>query len=633
MPTSAVRLERAGALVQVLLNESNIGGDAFAQRRTTAAEILEQVGIAVAVLQARSYEVQLVNASWRELFGDNATSLPFAGLHERVSMRFAEVERTQYPVHLTDIELATPDYVGFYEASISPRRDTDGVVDGVIVTCFDTTEEVLERILSVPPDALMWIGRQRGEIEDANRAWRAYVGAAAKKSWLRQVHPNGRDRCLAAFNETMANGRIASCEVRLRRADGAYRWHELRFVGADNERAFVAGVQIPGADLVRSERAARKEAELANQLKDRFLAAVSHELRAPLTTMMLWEGVLRSETSDDALRARALDAIHQSALMQSRLVGDLLDVSRANSGKLYVDTRPIDITRVIEQAVAEITPALMKKNLAIDVELCDTRVVDGDPVRLRQVIDNILSNALKFTDPGGKLDVKTERRNGMIAIEISDTGRGIAKSSLKRVFEPFSQLEETMTRNEGGLGLGLAIARELVLLHGGTVEAASPGVGQGATFTIALPVGKKRRMTTPPPTHQPITLDRLRILVVDDDHRLRAALALLLGRAGAQVTVATGAQHARDEIEKGIFDALICDVAMPHEDGYSLIRSIRGTGSETPAIALTAHATAADASLALAAGFDIHVAKPVDINHLVACIAQAIELRTTRVRK
>lgn len=605
----------------------------MAHRRATAAEILEHVGIAVAVFTGATYDLQLINASWRELFGGDSANAPFAGLNERVSMRFAEVMRTQVPIHLTDVELTTADRVGFYEASIIRRRNVAGVTDGVIVTCFDTTEEVLERILSVAPDALMWIGRDNGDLEEANRGWRAYVGATPKKSWLRQVHPNGRDRCLVAFNETMQHGRVASCEVRLRRADGAYRWHELRFINADSERAFVAAVQIAGADLVRSERAARKEAELANQMKDRFLAAVSHELRAPLTTMMLWEGVLRSETSDEPLRARALDAIHQSALMQSRLVGDLLDVSRANSGKLYVDTRPIDIARVIEQAVAEITPTLVKKSLAIDVQLGTARVVDGDPVRLRQVIDNILSNAVKFTDPGGTLSVKTERRGATIAIEISDTGRGIAKASLRRIFEPFSQIEETMTRKEGGLGLGLAIARELVLLHNGTIEATSPGVGLGATFTICLPVGKKRRTTTPPPTERPITLDRLRILVVDDDHRLRAALALLLGRAGAEVTIATGAHHAREEIEKSIFDALICDVAMPHEDGYSLIKSIRATGSDTPAIALTAHATAADASLALAAGFDVHVAKPVDVNHLVTCINQAIELRSTRVRK
>lgn len=622
----------------MLLNEISIAGEAaspeaLARRRATAAEILEHTGIAVAVFSGKKQELQLVNASWRELFGDDSQERKHGGLHERVTSRFDEVVRTQFPLHLADIELTSKHRVGFYEASIIAKSTSEGRPDGVIATCFDTTEEVLERILSVPPDALMWSGYLNGELQEANRAWRAFVGPTPKKSWLRQVHPSGRERCTAAFHDAIENGRIASCEVRLRRSDGAYRWYELRFISADSERAFIAATQIPGADLVRSERAARKEAELANRLKDRFLAAVSHELRAPLTTMMLWEGVLRSETSDDAIRARALDAIHQSALMQSRLVGDLLDVSRANSGKLYVDTRPIDIARVIEQAVAEITPALMKKNLAIDVKLAGSTVVDGDPVRLRQVIDNLLSNALKFTEPGGKLGVSTERRDNMIAIVITDSGRGISKNFLRRVFEPFSQLDESMTRSDGGLGLGLAIARELVLLHGGTIEATSPGPGLGATFTVMLPVGKKRRMTTPPPTERPASLDRVRILVIDDDHRLRAALALLLGRTGADVTVATSAQHAREQLEKSGFDALICDIAMPHEDGYSLIRSIRATGSDTPAIALTAHATPADANLALTAGFDLHVAKPVDINHLVGCITQAIESKTTRVRK
>jgi signal transduction histidine kinase/ActR/RegA family two-component response regulator len=622
----------------VLLNEISIAREAtsaetMARRRAAATETLEHVGIAVAVFAGAKHELQLVNASWRDLFGEDALKKKYGGLHDRATARFAEVMRTQFPLHLADLELTAKHRVGFYEVSISARMGGDGKPDGVLVTCMDTTEEVLERVLSVPPDALMWSGLPSGELQDTNRAWRAYVGPTPKKSWLRQVHPSGRDRCIAAFHEAMEKGRVASCEVRLRRSDGAYRWYELRFINADNERGFVAAMQIPGADLVRSERAARKEAELANRLKDRFLAAVSHELRAPLTTMMLWEGVLRSETSDDAIRARALDAIHQSALMQSRLVGDLLDVSRANSGKLYVDTRPIDIARVIEQAVAEITPALMKKNLSIEIKLGNSSVVDGDPVRLRQVIDNLLSNALKFTEPGGKLGVLTERRDNMVAIVISDTGRGIAKNYLRRIFEPFSQLDESMTRSDGGLGLGLAIARELVLLHSGTIEAASPGPGMGATFTILLPLGKKRRMTTPPPTERPASLDRLRILVIDDDHRLRSALALLLGRSGADVTVATSAQHAREQLEKSGFDALICDIAMPHEDGYSLIRSIRATGSDTPAIALTAHATPADAGLALSAGFDVHVAKPVDINHLVGCINQAIETRSTRVRK
>jgi CheY-like chemotaxis protein/two-component sensor histidine kinase len=365
--------------------------------------------------------------------------------------------------------------------------------------------------------------------------------------------------------------------------------------------------------------------ELWLERDELFLAAVAHELRAPLTTLLLWEKVLRDDRIDAELRKRALDAIHQSAMQQARLIGDLLDVSRAISGKLHVDMRALDLPRIVDEAVEAISPALASKQLTLVVRLDPSvGIVIGDAVRLRQVIDNLLLNALKFTEAGGNVEVALHAGPRTVVLEVKDTGCGFAPDLLAGLFEPFRQAENALTRRHGGLGLGLAISRMLVTLHDGTIEAASPGPGQGATFTVRLPVTTERRSATPPQGTGLRTLHRVRVLVVDDDPRVCEALGLLLRRAGAVVATATSAQEARARGAEVMPQILLCDVAMPEEDGLAWIRKLRAAGDRTPAIALTGHATTADVVAARDAGFDLHIAKPIDFERLVTSIRELL---------
>ncbi len=382
----------------------------------------------------------------------------------------------------------------------------------------------------------------------------------------------------------------------------------------------------PALDLA-TERAGRLAAEEASRLKDQFIAALSHELRAPIATMLLWEKVLRDTTVSGALHDQAIEAIHHSAMAQSRLVGDLLDVSRAISGKLYLDLRPVDLERVLSEALAAIVPAAVSKNIVIARRGPSVSVaVEADDVRLRQVLDNLLSNAVKFSEPGGTVVVAVTSDERSIAIEISDDGRGIAAEFLPRLFEPFSQIDDLRVRGSGGLGLGLSITRQLIALHGGTIVATSPGLARGSSFVVQLPIGEPQGEGESPaaavaPSQR---LDQVHVLIVDDDPRIRDALALLLGRAGAVVETAASAAEAREQVTRHVPQAIVCDIAMAEEDGYTFIRRLRETGCFVPAIAVTAHARDVDAKHAVAAGFDAHFAKPLDVERLITHLGSLV---------
>lgn len=442
------------------------------------------------------------------------------------------------------------------------------------------------------------------ELELANPAWRALFGAHpldALAPYLAAVR--SRD---SVHVPSLAIGPV-DCAVTVRAARG---------IGA-----------IVVCEVIPEERAlvrALAEAELANLRKDRFLAAVSHELRTPVTTMLLWDKVLRDDASDAPLRAQALDAIHDSALAQARLVGDLLDISRAISGKLHVDLRAIEIPRIVSEAVFGIAATAAARGIAIEAPAdTPTRLVEGDAFRVRQILDNLLSNALKFTERGGRVAVAITSTARTVTIQVADTGRGIAPEFLQQMFEPFSQSEDAMGSG-AGLGLGLAISKQLVELQHGTLTATSPGPGQGSTFSVTLPAAGRARAAAPAPSVPALPH---RLVVVDDDRRVLDALSLLLERAGATVVTAASAELARRAITASTPDLVLCDIAMPGEDGYTLITGLRAAGVRVPAIALTAHAMATDAARAIAAGFDAHVAKPIDVDRLVAKIAQLIAER------
>jgi PAS domain S-box-containing protein len=411
-------------------------------------------------------------------------------------------------------------------------------------------------------------------------------------------------------------------------------------VAMDNARLFEAAESARAqaeAAAAEKERLYR-EAREANRLKDEFLATVSHELRTPLTAILGWAHMLRTGQFDGQSTASAFETIERNARAQAQLIEDLLDVSRIITGKLRIDVRPLDPNSFIEAAVEAVRPAAEAKGVRLQ-KVIDTGLatVSGDPVRLQQVVWNLLSNAIKFTPRGGRVQVRLERVDSHIEIAVSDTGHGIDPGFLPHVFDRFRQADGTTTRHHGGLGLGLAIVRHLVELHGGTVKAESPGESQGATFTVLLPVAPvyapgvdearvhPAARDTLPAFECRDRLDGLRVLVVDDEQDTREMLKAGLGQCGAEVTAAGSAAEAISEVRLSPPDVLISDIGMPEEDGYELMRQVRalpaGQGGKVPAIALTAYARTEDRLQALRAGYQMHVTKPVELAELAAVVA------------
>jgi signal transduction histidine kinase/DNA-binding response OmpR family regulator len=388
--------------------------------------------------------------------------------------------------------------------------------------------------------------------------------------------------------------------------------------------------------LLERERTARAEAELANRAKDDFLATVSHELRTPLNAILGWTVIAQRGAPPELLRA--LSIIERNARTQTRIIEDVLDVSRIISGKLRLVLSPADVSAAIEGAVEAVRPTAEAKGVGLAVNVGAVGTIQADSERLQQVVGNVLSNAIKFTPKGGHVDLSAQREEGFVVIRIRDTGEGIVPEFLPFLFDPFRQADGSTTRRHGGLGLGLAIVKQLMLAHGGTVIAQSDGENRGSTFTLRLPVGLSAPAPASPPTLPPESsgtatrLDGLRLLAVDDQEDARQLLREILSERGAKVTCAASASEALERIADFRPHVLVSDLAMPDEDGLDLIQSIRRLpperGGLTPAIALTAYAHADDTHRAMAAGYQMHVAKPVDPVSLA--IAVAYLARTAR---
>jgi PAS domain S-box-containing protein len=392
-------------------------------------------------------------------------------------------------------------------------------------------------------------------------------------------------------------------------------------------------------ELYARERAAREEAETANRAKDVFLATISHELRTPLSPILAWTRMLRQGVLDEAKTAKALATIERSARSQTQLIDDLLDVSRIISGKLRLEVRPADLGAIIQAALEVVRPAADAKGIRVQAVLdTETGKIAGDPERLQQVVWNLLSNAIKFTPKGGRVQVTLERVNSHVEIAVSDTGQGFDPSFRPHMFERFWQADSSITRTHGGLGLGLSIVRHIVELHGGTVHAESPGKGQGATFTVKLPLvifersagETKRRHPTSADDVQANVYQELsgaRVLVVDDEPDSNEVMSTLLASRGAEVRVATSASDALDTMRVWRPDLVVSDIGMPGEDGYALLAAMRANERELgriPAIALTAYATRNDRIRILGAGFQLHVTKPIDPVELIASVANVL---------
>jgi signal transduction histidine kinase len=400
-------------------------------------------------------------------------------------------------------------------------------------------------------------------------------------------------------------------------------------------------VQLAQIVSIAIENTLFSEAREANRLKDEFLATVSHELRTPLSAMLSWIWMLRRGGLDDVAHMRALEAIERNAKAQARIVDDLLDVSRIVTGKLRLDPRPLQLAAIVETAAESTMAAAEAKGIELVTALDpDAPPVLGDPDRLQQVVWNLVSNAIKFTPRGGRVDVELRETDADVEVRITDTGRGIPPGFLPHVFEPFRQADGSSTRSAGGLGLGLAIVRHLVELHGGHVHATSAGEGRGATFVVTLPAAREHAiplLEMPPagdaavaadaPLDPGPRLDGLRVLVVEDEPDTREALDLIVSGAGAAVTTAASAGEALAHLASCRPHVLLCDIGLPVDDGYVLLARLRALGADaggtTPAVALTAYAQASDRQRALAAGFHAHLAKPIDPGALVQALLTA----------
>jgi PAS domain S-box-containing protein len=390
---------------------------------------------------------------------------------------------------------------------------------------------------------------------------------------------------------------------------------------------------------------AKRAAEEATRAKDEFMAMVSHELRTPLTSILGWSRMLQTGKLDEQTAARALDAIERNAESQNQLIGDLLDFSRIISGKIRLDVGRVDLASVVASAIDVVSPAADAKGISLQIVLDpEAEAVSGDPERLQQVMWNLLSNAVKFTPKGGHVQVGLARADSGVEIIVSDTGQGIDAEFLPYVFERFRQAETATTRRQAGLGLGMAITKHLVELHGGTIRVESAGEGLGTTFTLKLPVlvthqaEHSPRITAEPPRPPdeppapPVELARLNgihVLIVDDELDARELLTAILTQSGASVTAASDVAEALDKLQQVTPDLLLSDIEMANEDGYSLIRKVRvleeERGRRIPAIALTAHARVSDRSRALAEGYQLHMPKPVEPAELVLAIANLLD--------
>jgi signal transduction histidine kinase/CheY-like chemotaxis protein len=415
-------------------------------------------------------------------------------------------------------------------------------------------------------------------------------------------------------------------------------WYSVRVLPyrtVDNkiDGAVVAFIDIDDRRRLEAEvRSRSDELERVNKIKDEFLAVLSHELRTPLTAMLGWTRLLRGGHLDPKQTTHAVDVIERNVVWQGRLIEDLLDVSRIVVGKMRLDLRPMSLRAVAEAAVDTLRPAANAKGVRLESALgSDPGVVVGDSVRLQQTLGNLLTNALKFTPAGGRIEVRLGRVDTGLKLEVQDTGQGIAPELLSRLFERFRQAEVSLTRSQGGLGLGLAIAKHLVEQHSGSIRAESPGVGKGATFVVSLPAAPTGTEIAPADQEpQRVSaypsLAGIRVLVVEDHDDAREFIAVALERCDAAVTTATSVESALAAFERVSPDVVVSDLGLPGEDGYALIRRLRELPPERRGrirtMALTAYARLEDRDAALAAGYDRYLAKPIDPVDLAVAVAE-----------
>ena len=558
-----------------------------------------------------------------------------------------------------------------YYSRIIPEYAPDGALESLMGITQDITERKQSEALfrgifeSDLSGILFW--NLEGQITDANDAFIRMTGYSREELQAGKIYY--RDITPTEYYETDNE------KLKLLHTVGKYEPFEKEYICKDGRRipillgcAFLPGYRDRGVafvldisdrkqleqereELLAREKAAREEAEHANHTKDEFLAIVSHELRSPLNSILGWAKLLRTRTFDPAVVNRALETIERNAQTQCQLIEDLLDISRMIRGNLRLNVAPVNLNYVVETAINTVRLAAEHKQIYLETRIegisCQ---VSGDLNRLQQIVGNLLNNAIKFTPSGGRVEVElsvvTGAQNSQLPITnyqlpitnyaqitVTDTGKGISPDFLPYVFERFRRADSTTTRSKDGLGLGLAIVRHLVELHGGNVFAESAGEGQGATFTVRIPLISCPVPASPAGSDSEVSLTGVRILVVDDETDIREFLEFALNESGAIVETAASAREALAIFNQFKPDILISDIGMPEEDGYSLIRQLRLEQAQKgerkiPAIALTAYARKQDSDRAIEAGFQRHITKPVEPGELVEAIASLMAVRS-----
>jgi PAS domain S-box-containing protein len=557
--------------------------------------------------------------------------------------------------------------------SVSPIKDASGRILGAVKIARDITRQkrievalsASDRRFQLMADSapvLIWMSDTTKACTWFNRPWLQFTGRDLDQEvgfgWTENVHLEDLDRCIQTYTTHFDAREPFRMEHRLRRQDGAWRWVINTAVplieGAAQPFSGYIGSCIDITEfkqaaeereaLLQSERTARTEAERLGRLKDEFLATLSHELRTPLSAIVGWGTLLRRLPPGSPDHTKGLQTIERNARVQAQIINDLLDMSRIISGKVQLDVQWLSLTEVINAAIDAIRPSVDAKRLRLTATLdANITPIRGDPNRLQQVFWNLLTNAVKFTPANGRIHVVLERVNSHVQISVEDSGIGIKPEFIAFAFDRFRQADASTTRNHGGLGLGLSIVRHLVEQHGGTVRVKSRGESQGTTFIVALPVSVIRREETgryaradftdvDPFSLQLPNLRGITALVVDDELDSRTLVGRLIEESGGRAILAGGAGEAVDVLSRERVDVLVSDVGMPDRDGYTLIREVRkanllGLG-RIPAIALTAYARTEDRQRALLAGYQMHLAKPIEPRELIAGIASLVNLPT-----
>ncbi|MEX3790812.1 ATP-binding protein [Paraburkholderia sp. BR14374] len=460
------------------------------------------------------------------------------------------------------------------------------------------------------------------------------------ETFYRRIHPEDRSKVRAAVQTSIESHASYDVEYRTVSPEGHVRWlrakgstcfddagHAVRFDGITIDISGQKRLEAERAALMESEREQRLAAQSANEAKDAFVATVSHELRSPLTAILAWANLIDQAADDADFVHNGISVIRRNILTQTRLVDDLLDAARISTGKFSIERLPVSITACLQAALQDVRPIADEKGIFVADVVADEVEIYGDAARLRQVFGNLLSNALKHTNRGGKILPSLVADGNIVRVSIADTGTGIAEARLDDIFQPFVQVESPVAKKCGGLGLGLSIARNIVIMHGGEITVHSDGPGKGSIFTVILPAVGTSPAKVPRSPGDILTGSTIAgrtILFVEDDVDTLEALALTLQLEDAMVQTARSAEEARRAIRQDLPDVIVSDLTMPGESGYEFVRSLRQEGLRVPAVALTGHLGQEDQAHARAAGFDDYLGKPVAPAKLLEVIARLI---------